>query len=76
VVDAVPPEAGAISTDVDRLGRALAELIADPERAREQGRAARAIALERYGLARFLRDWDDLLADASGVRAPATEVAA
>jgi glycosyltransferase involved in cell wall biosynthesis len=76
VVDAVPPEAGAISTDVDRLGRALAELIADPERAREQGRSARAIALERYGLARFLRDWDDLLADATGVRAPATEVAA
>jgi glycosyltransferase involved in cell wall biosynthesis len=75
-VEAVPLDAGTISTDVDHLGRALAELIADPARAREQGRAARAAALERYGLARFLHDWDDVLADVTGVRSPPTEVAA
>ena len=31
------------------------------DRAREAGRAARAAALERYSLGRFLADWDDLM---------------
>jgi glycosyltransferase involved in cell wall biosynthesis len=65
-VEAVPPEAGTISTDVDRLAAALADLIADPERAREQGRAARAAALARYGLERFLSGWDDVLGEVAG----------
>ena len=30
--------------------------------ARERGRIARAAALERYGLGRFLADWDRALA--------------
>ena len=30
-------------------------------RRRARGRAARAAALERYGLDRFLADWDDVL---------------
>lgn len=63
--DAVPAEAGYLSTDVDRLVRRAADLLAEPERAREMGRAARSHALGRYGLARFLRDWDTLLADAA-----------
>jgi glycosyltransferase involved in cell wall biosynthesis len=75
-IEAVPRAAGTVSTDVDRLCRTLAGLVADPDRAREQGQAARAAALERYGLARFLRDWDDLLADVTGARSPAVEVAA
>jgi glycosyltransferase involved in cell wall biosynthesis len=75
VVEAVPREAGTISTDVDRLGAALGELIADPERALEQGRAARKVALARYGLERFLSDWDGLLAEVTGARLGA-EVAA
>jgi hypothetical protein len=33
----------------------------DPDAARLAGKAARAAALERYGLARFLADWDRLL---------------
>jgi hypothetical protein len=36
-------------------------LVADPNLARERGAAARAAALDRYGLERFLADWDDLL---------------
>jgi glycosyltransferase involved in cell wall biosynthesis len=60
-VAAVPPEAGAISTDVQRLVRRLRELLAEPELARACGLAARAAALERYGLKRFLADWDVLL---------------
>jgi hypothetical protein len=37
--------------------------VADRDRAREAGCAARRAALERYGLPRFLQDWDDLLAE-------------
>jgi Glycosyl transferases group 1 len=61
VVRAVPAEAGAISTRVDALVDAARELIAEPERARLAGKRARAAALARYGLDRFLRDWDRLL---------------
>ena len=38
-------------------------MIADPDEAAERGAAARTAALERYGLARFLADWDDLLTE-------------
>ena len=33
----------------------------DPDEARARGLVARDAALERYGLARFLADWDDVL---------------
>jgi Glycosyl transferases group 1 len=66
VREAVPPEAGAVSTDVDALTGALAQLIADPAEARERGRAARAAALGRYGLERFLADWDALMQEWCG----------
>jgi glycosyltransferase involved in cell wall biosynthesis len=59
--EAVPPGAGVISTRVDALAAAARAFLADPARAREAGAAARAAALERYGLERFLADWDDLL---------------
>ena len=61
---AVPPEAGAISADVDELVRAARTLIDDPAEAVRRGAIAREVALERYGLARFLEDWDSALADA------------
>jgi glycosyltransferase involved in cell wall biosynthesis len=60
-VEAVPAEAGTVSTRVEVLSQSLRELIDDPALARERGRAARAVALERYGLERFLADWDHLL---------------
>ncbi|MWV49435.1 glycosyltransferase [Rathayibacter sp. VKM Ac-2803] len=60
---AVPPEAGAISNDLDALATAARALIADPERAMAAGAVAREVALERYGLGRFHRDWDTVLAD-------------
>lgn len=65
-IEAVPPAAGTISTRVDVLAAALRELMADPARAREQGEAARRVACERFGLERFLADWDDLLAEVAG----------
>jgi hypothetical protein len=62
VHDAVPAEAGVVSTRLDVLTAALRRLIADPAEARERGLAARAAALDRFGLHRFLADWDDVLA--------------
>ena len=61
VVEAVPPGAGVVSTSVDRLAQAVRRLAADRDEAEALGRAARAAALRRYGLDRFLTDWDELL---------------
>jgi len=54
-------EAGGQNVPVANLAGAAREFLADPDHAREAGRAARAAALERYGLGRFLADWDALL---------------
>jgi glycosyltransferase involved in cell wall biosynthesis len=62
-VRAVPAEAGALSTRVDDLVAAARLLLADPEEASRRGRLARAVALERYGLAAFLSRWDEVLGD-------------
>ncbi len=71
-VEAVPQGAGVISTDVDVLARALRAYVDDPDRAMADGERARAAALRRYGLQRFLADWDAALADVvSGARAAA-----
>ena len=58
---AVPPEAGALSTDVDVLRREAAVLLADPDEAARRGLVARQAALERYGIQRFVASWDRVL---------------
>ncbi len=63
VPEAVPPEAGIVSNRLDVLASELRRLVAEPEEARLLGKAARAAALARYGLGRFLADWDELLAE-------------
>jgi glycosyltransferase involved in cell wall biosynthesis len=60
-VEAVPPEAGVLSTRPERLWDAVRTYLHDEDAARLAGKAARAAALERYGLPRFLSDWDRLL---------------
>ncbi|TDC59262.1 glycosyltransferase [Micromonospora sp. KC207] len=60
-VVAVPPEAGALSTRVDDLLGAARRFLDDPEAAGQAGAAARKAAQDRYGLERFLADWDRLL---------------
>jgi len=62
---AVPPEAGAISADLSDLHAAVRRFIGDPAAARAAGLAAREAACQRYGLKRFLRDWDQLLQEVS-----------
>jgi glycosyltransferase involved in cell wall biosynthesis len=63
VPEAVPAGAGFVSNRLDVLAQGLRRLVRDPALAREMGEAARRHALARYGLARFLRDWDRLLAE-------------
>ena len=58
---AVPPDAGLVSSDPAELLEAARGFMADPESARACGQAARKAALARYGLDRFLSEWDRLL---------------
>ncbi|ALG10499.1 glycosyltransferase [Kibdelosporangium phytohabitans] len=62
---AVPPDAGIVSANPDELIEGLGHLMAEPETARRMGKQAREHALAHYGLARFLRDWDELLMEVS-----------
>jgi hypothetical protein len=62
---AVPPDAGLLSTSVDELVEAARWLLADPVSARRLGARAREVAQARYGLGRFLSDWDRLLDEVS-----------
>jgi glycosyltransferase involved in cell wall biosynthesis len=57
----VPPAAGVVAADIDRLVTGARALVADPDAARAAGQVARAAALERFGLDRFLADWNTLL---------------
>jgi hypothetical protein len=59
--ESVPPAAGVVSSDPAVLAAAARRWLADPDEARERGLAARAHALERFGLRRFLSDWDHVL---------------
>jgi glycosyltransferase involved in cell wall biosynthesis len=59
---AVPPEAGVVTTRREELVAAVGRFLADHDLAARAGAAARRHALSHYGLARFLEDWDRLLA--------------
>ena len=63
--DAVPAGAGVVSNRIDVLQAAVRRFAAEPEEAALAGKTGRAAALERFGLARFLSDWDDLLEEVS-----------
>lgn len=58
---AVPPDAGFVSCDPADLAAAIRLLVQEPALAHQTGLSARAAALERYGLVRFLGEWDALL---------------
>jgi glycosyltransferase involved in cell wall biosynthesis len=58
---AVPPGAGILTNRPDDLAAAVRRFLDDPAEARAVGDAARDAALARYGLARFLADWDERL---------------
>jgi hypothetical protein len=58
---AVPAAAGLLSNDPAELAERGRQWLQDPASAAEAGAAARAHALDRYGLERFLADWDALI---------------
>ncbi|WP_422774371.1 glycosyltransferase [Plantactinospora sp. WMMC1484] len=60
-VEAVPPGAGVLSTRIDTLLATTRQLVEEPDTARRLGGQARDAARARYGLDRFLADWDRLL---------------
>ncbi|WP_229898921.1 glycosyltransferase, partial [Streptomyces capoamus] len=61
VREAVPDGAGVVSNRLDVLEDAVRTFLAEPERARRTGAAARAAAHARYGERRFLDDWERLI---------------
>ncbi|KAF4411033.1 MULTISPECIES: glycosyltransferase [Streptomyces] len=60
-VEAVPAGTGVISTRPEELARAARHYLNEPQAAAEDGARARTAALERYGLKRFLNDWEQLM---------------
>lgn len=59
---------GYVSCDVDELIERMRELLADHELARRLGENARIVARERFGMDRFIRDWNKAFALALGER--------
>jgi glycosyltransferase involved in cell wall biosynthesis len=55
---------GCVETSVDRLVAVMRALIRDPALARRWGEGARRAALARFGMARFIDDWNQALTDA------------
>jgi hypothetical protein len=59
---------GYVETDPERLVAHLQRLLADPDEAAELSAGARALARERFGIDRFVRDWSEVLHTAAGRR--------
>jgi hypothetical protein len=57
---------GYVDTDVRRLIEPMRELLANPQEARRLGEGARAYALERFGIERFARAWEETFASVAG----------
>jgi len=51
---------GYVSCDVDELVEQMRTLLDDAGTARRIGANARALARERFGLDRFIRDWNEV----------------
>jgi hypothetical protein len=54
-------ENGYIDTNIDTLVSAMQDLLSHPQEARRLGEGARKLALERFNIERFARDWDETL---------------
>jgi hypothetical protein len=63
---AVPADAGVVATDPEVLAAAVRTYVADADAAAETGRCARAHALRRYGIDRFLGAWDQVIEEVAG----------
>jgi hypothetical protein len=54
-------ESGYINTNVSALIDAMQELLRDPDEARRLGNGAHKVAMDRFHIDRFVRDWNDTL---------------
>ncbi|HKY33787.1 MAG TPA: glycosyltransferase [Candidatus Polarisedimenticolia bacterium] len=61
---------GYVGTDLRELVRRMHELLRRPDEARTLSRGARRAALKRFGIRRFVEDWDRALLEATGAPAP------
>ena len=57
---------GLVDTDVEVLERGMRRLLADPDEARRLGENGGRVARRRFGIERFVRDWDRLLHEVAG----------
>ncbi|CAL9336234.1 hypothetical protein SUDANB121_00185 [Nocardiopsis dassonvillei] len=64
--EALPDGAGTVTTDPRFLAEAARAFVDDPGLARRVGAQARRAALRRYGLTRFLEDWDRVIEEVTG----------
>ncbi|GAA2518428.1 glycosyltransferase [Pilimelia columellifera] len=64
-IAAVPPQAGVLSTNLDELVDGARWLVEDASAAARVGRKAAEAVRARYGVDRFLADWDRLLEEAT-----------
>jgi glycosyltransferase involved in cell wall biosynthesis len=53
-------ESGFIDTNIDRLIDGMNALIGDPALARQMGQNAREVALDKFAIDRFTRDWEKI----------------
>jgi hypothetical protein len=59
---------GYVDTNVNRLMDAMRSLLANPQEAHHLSQGARRTAQERFNIQRFIRDWNQAFADATGER--------
>ncbi|ORW91567.1 glycosyl transferase [Mycobacterium sp. IEC1808] len=59
----VPGEAGVVAADVTTLGGGLRDFMNDHAAAVAAGKAAREFATARFGLDRFLAEWDEVISE-------------
>jgi hypothetical protein len=57
----IPTEAGIVSPDPETLGEGLRDFLDDQATAVAAGKAAREFATVRFGLERFLAEWDQVI---------------
>jgi glycosyltransferase involved in cell wall biosynthesis len=69
-------ESGFIETDPARLAEHGRRLLADPGEARRLGARAREVAMERFGIERFARDWEAVFESVTGRASDTTQIAA
>lgn len=58
---------GFLSTNVEDLIEGMALLLSSPQAAKDMGQEARAVALRRFSLDRFVREWGQLISDVCDV---------